>query len=57
MSSSSLAELGRIPGHRLEKLHGDLAGLYSIRVNEPWRVVFRWNGESAEAVRPIDYHT
>lgn len=55
-AAATLAELGRIPGHRLEKLRGDLADHYSIRVNDQWRVVFRWNGEGAEAVRMMDYH-
>lgn len=54
--ASILAELGRIPGHRLEKLHGNLAGHDSIRVNNQWRIVFRWTGEGAEAVRMTDYH-
>ena len=55
-AASTLAELGRIPGNRLEKLHGDLAGHHSIRVNDQWRIVFRWTGEGAEAVRLTDYH-
>lgn len=37
------------PSNHFEKLHGSLAGLYSIRVNRQWRLVFRWNGSSGEA--------
>jgi proteic killer suppression protein len=44
------------PSNRLEKLGGDLAGFWSIRVNEQWRIVFRWNDTSALDVRLADYH-
>jgi plasmid maintenance system killer protein len=37
-------------------LRGDLAGLHSIRVNDQWRVVFRWTSEGPEAVDVVDYH-
>jgi proteic killer suppression protein len=47
----------RIPaGNRLEPLKGDLAGHYSIRINDQWRVVFRWSDGGADDVRVIDYH-
>lgn len=44
------------PSNRLEKLKGDLRGLYSIRVNDQWRVIFRWQEGEAWDVRIVDYH-
>jgi len=44
------------PGNRLEALEGDFAGFYSIRVNDQWRIVFRWQGNNAYEVRLTDYH-
>lgn len=37
------------PSNHFEKLHGNLAGLHSIRVNRQWRLIFRWNGSRGEA--------
>lgn len=44
------------PGNRLEKLRGDRQGQYSIRVNDQWRVCFRWEGADAHDVEIVDYH-
>ena len=44
------------PGNRLEKLSGDLAGFYSIRVNDQWRIVFIFENGGAEHVGIKDYH-
>ena len=44
------------PGNRLEKLKGDRAGQYSIRVNDKWRICFRWERGDAHAVEIVDYH-
>ncbi len=44
------------PSNHLEKLHGDLAGLWSLRINKQWRIVFRWEGTDAFDVRIADYH-
>ena len=44
------------PSNHLEKLKGDRLGLYSIRVNDQWRVVFRWTDGDAWDVRIVDYH-
>ncbi len=44
------------PGNRLEALKGDLAGLMSIRINDQWRIVFRWIEGDAHDVRITDYH-
>ena len=47
----------RIPlGNRLKKLKGDRAGQYSIRVNDQFRVCFRWSATGAEDVEIVDYH-
>jgi proteic killer suppression protein len=44
------------PGNRLERLKGDRAGHWSIRINEQWRIVFRWTEGGAEHVSITDYH-
>ena len=51
-----LSDLAAPPGNRLEPLKGHLKGLHSIRVNDQWRFVFRWRGDSAFDVRLTDYH-
>ena len=51
-----LQDLAMPPGNRLEKLKGDLEGSYSIRINDQWRIVFRWQDDSAHDVRIMDYH-
>ncbi len=51
-----LEDLRSPPGNRLELLRGDLAGFYSIRVNDRWRVVFRWLDGDADRVSVVDYH-
>jgi proteic killer suppression protein len=51
-----LDELRRPPGNRLEKLAGDRAGQWSIRVNDQWRICFRWEGQHAFDVELVDYH-
>lgn len=44
------------PGNRLEKLRGDRAGQYSVRVNQQWRICFRWTAAGPESVEIVDYH-
>jgi len=51
-----LGDLRSPPGNRLESLKGRLAGLYSIRVNDQWRIAFRWTIAGPEDVRVCDYH-
>ena len=51
-----LADLRVPPGNRLEKLRGDRAGQYSIRVNDQFRLCFRWSAAGAEDVEIVDYH-
>ena len=47
----------RVPSsNRLEQLKGDLVGFWSIRVNDQWRIIFRWNDGQASEVRLTDYH-
>ena len=54
--ASSLQDLRSPPGNRLEALAGRLRGFHSIRVNDQWRVVFRWSEGRAHEVRVLDYH-
>ena len=51
-----LRDLRSPPGNRLELLRGELAGQHSIRVNDQWRVVFRWLEGDTHDVRVTDYH-
>lgn len=51
-----LSDLASPPGNRLEALKGDLAGLHSIRINDQWRVVFRWTETGPAGVDIRDYH-
>ncbi len=44
------------PGNRLETLHGNLKGFWSIRINKQWRIIFRWCNGNAEDVSICDYH-
>ena len=56
-AAAAIDDLRSPPGNRLEALGGDLAGLWSIRVNEKWRVVFRWEDGNAYEVKIVDYHS
>ncbi len=51
-----LADLRVPPGNRLEKLVGDRAGQYSIRINQQWRICFGWTDAGPEDVEITDYH-
>ena len=51
-----LDELTRPPGNRLEALAGDLVGFHSIRINQQWRLIFRWLNGDAHDVAIVDYH-
>ena len=55
-AAEALVDLRVPPANRLERLHGDRAGQYSIRVNDQWRVCFVWRDGSAESVEIVDYH-
>ena len=52
----SLLDLRTPPGNHLEKLSGSRAGCYSIRVNDQWRLCFRWSDGEAREVEFCDYH-
>jgi toxin HigB-1 len=55
-NAAALRDLAAPPGNRLEALKGDLAGRHSIRINDQWRIVFRWAEAGAEDVEIVDYH-
>jgi proteic killer suppression protein len=55
--SAAVLDLRSPPGNRLEALKGDLKGFRSIRGNDQWRLVFRWEGNNALDVRLMDDHT
>ena len=54
--ASRLEDLRVPPGNHLEALKGDRSGQYSIRINDQWRVCFRWTNAGAENVEIVDYH-
>jgi proteic killer suppression protein len=55
-SAARLGDLRTPPGNRLEALRGDRAGQYSIRINDRYRVCFRWSSEGPRDVELVDYH-
>ena len=55
-AAETLGDLRVPPGNRLEKLAGDRAGQYSIRINRQWRICFRWSEAGPEDVEIVDYH-
>ncbi len=54
-AAHALNDLKSPPGNRLESLKGDMRGKFSIRINDQWRIVFRW-ADGAEDVEIVDYH-
>ncbi|MCP1560726.1 UNVERIFIED_ORG: plasmid maintenance system killer protein [Methylobacterium sp. SuP10 SLI 274] len=55
-AASVVSDLRSPPGNRLEKLSGDREGQWSIRINDQWRICFRWDGSGPEDVEIVDYH-
>ena len=55
-NSINLTDLRIPPSNRLEKLSGKLNNFYSIRINNQWRIIFKWNKGNASDVQIIDYH-
>lgn len=55
-AARDLRDLRSPSGNRLELLRGDLDGYHSVRINERWRLVFRWQASDASEVRIVDYH-
>jgi proteic killer suppression protein len=55
-AASRLQDLTIPPSNRLEKLKGRLARFHSVRINDQWRIIFRWSDGEAHEVRIVDYH-
>jgi toxin HigB-1 len=55
-SSQNIRDLTIPPSNKLEKLKGDLNAYYSVRINDQWRIIFKWNDGNASEVDIIDYH-
>jgi len=54
--AADLRDLRLSPGNRLELLKGEMKGFHSIRINDQWRLIFRWNHGQALDVQVLDYH-
>ena len=54
--AKDLQDLQAPPGNKLEKLKGDRAGQYSIRINDQWRICFEWRDDHAQNVESVNYH-
>lgn len=54
--AAELSDMKVPPGNKLEALKGDRAGFHSIRINDQWRLIFKWNGGNAYEVSIEDYH-
>jgi proteic killer suppression protein len=55
-AASRLSDLSVSPSNRLEKLRGALEEFYSVRINDQWRVIFRWSDAEPHEVQIVDYH-
>ncbi len=55
-NSQSITDLKIPPSNRLEKLSRKLRDFYSIRINDQWRIIFKWNDGQSENVKIMDYH-
>lgn len=55
-NSQSTEDLRIPPSNRLEKLSGNLKDFYSIRINDQWRIIFKWENNQAREVEIVDYH-
>jgi proteic killer suppression protein len=55
-AAESVEDLRILPGNKLERLKGDRKGQYSIRINDQWRICFKWSGGNATDVEIVDYH-
>ena len=56
IAAGALSDLRRLPSHRLELLRGDRKGHHSIRINDQWRVCFRWTEQGAVEIEITDCH-
>ena len=55
-NSQNIMDLTIPPSNRLEKLSGKLKDFYSVRINDQWRIVFKWENNHAKEVEIMDYH-
>ncbi len=55
-SSQNIRDLTVPPSNKLEKMKGNLKNYYSIRINDQWRIIFKWSNGNAGDVEIIDYH-
>jgi toxin HigB-1 len=55
-AAETIEDLREPPGNRLEMLKGDRKGMWSIRINQQWRICFNWENGYAENIEIIDYH-
>ncbi len=55
-NAQNLTDLKIPPSNKLEKLSGKLKEYYSIRINDQWRIIFRWSNANASIVEIVDYH-
>jgi toxin HigB-1 len=56
-AAHELLDMRSPPGNRLEALKGSLSGMHSIRINDQYRIIFKWSGPGAEKVQVLDYHS
>ena len=55
-AANTLSDLQALPGNKLEQLNGNLKDFHSIRINNQWRIIFKWHDSDAADVQIIDYH-
>lgn len=55
-NAQNIVDLRIPPANHLEKLSGDLSEFYSIRINNQWRIIFKWENDNASEVKILDYH-
>jgi len=55
-NAQTVIDLRIPPANHLEKLSGNFAGFYSIRINNQWRIIFKWENDNAYELQIIDYH-
>lgn len=55
-AAARLSDLAAPPGNRLEALKGERAGRHSIRINDQWRIVFKWRADGPAEAEIVDYH-
>ena len=55
-NSQNMVDLEIPPSNKLEKLKGSLKDFYSIRINDRWRIIFKWNNENVSEAEILDYH-